>query len=86
MGLRPSRVVDPLSARMDALTLSYRIVKGEQTGERLLGNRTDESDNRKLSLVASTAAAPIWHERILSTCTCIGPFRFVDREEARALK
>ena len=34
---------------------------------RLLGNWIDESDNRKLSLVASTAAAPIWHKRILST-------------------
>ena len=34
---------------------------------RLLGNWIDESDNRKLSLVASTAAAPTWHKRILST-------------------
>ena len=32
----------------------------------LLGNWIDESDNRKLSLVASTAAAPVWHKRILS--------------------
>ena len=32
---------------------------------RLLGNWIDESDNRELSLVAS-AAAPIWHKRILS--------------------
>ena len=34
---------------------------------RLLGFWIDESDNRKLSLVASTAVAPIWHRRILST-------------------
>ena len=33
---------------------------------RLLGNWMDESDSRKLSLVTSTAAAHIWHKRILS--------------------
>ena len=34
---------------------------------RLLGNWIDESDNRKLNLVASTAAAPIWRKRIMLT-------------------
>ena len=34
---------------------------------RLLGNWIDESDNRKLSLVASAAAAPIWQKGSLPT-------------------
>ena len=34
---------------------------------RLVGNWIDESDNRYPSLVASIAAAPIWHKRIPST-------------------
>ena len=34
---------------------------------RFLGNWMDESDKRKLSLVASTAAAPTRHKRVLST-------------------
>ena len=47
----------------------------------LLGNWIDESDNRKLSLVASTAQA-----HSVDFCTKIGPFRLVDHEEAKALK
>ena len=38
---------------------------------RLVGQLDHESDNRKLSMVASTASAPTWHKRILSTCAAV---------------
>ena len=48
------------------LAVHLELSAGQFGNPRLLGNWIDESDNRKLSLVASTAAAPIWHKRILS--------------------
>ena len=49
--------------------LAFHLVlsAGRLGNPHLLGKWIDESDNRKLSLVASTAAAPIWHKRIPST-------------------